>query len=154
MEFGFILIRISAKIIRLTDILTILVNGLKVLIKPLLVPEWGTAPLDSAFVGGLARVNILMVSKIDLLRKQPSTSLAFVDLELFMDCIDMSLKTVLRTELLFAIFDVTGELLWNRLILIRFLDSLIFYLKMGGLVDTDEIGMLILLMTTHFWVMR
>ena len=54
-------------------------------------------------------MNILMVSKIDFLRKQPSTSLAFVVLELFMDCIDMSLKTVLRTELLFAVCVVACE---------------------------------------------
>ena len=114
MEYGLILI-LNSGLVRLlglhTDFLTILVNGLVVLIKPLLVAEGGTAPLNFAFVGGLTRVNILMVSQIDLLRKQLSTSLAFVVLELFVDSIDMSLKTELRTELLLAIFEVTRELL-------------------------------------------
>ena len=129
---------------QLAGSLFIHVNGLVVLIKPLLVAERGIAPLDFAFVGGLAWVNILMIFQVGFLRKQLLTNWTFVPPELFMTCIDMSLKAVLRTELLFAIFVVTCELTW----ILRFLDTLIL-----SLPDyIDAIVMLILLKFSHFWV--
>ena len=48
-----------------------LVYSLVMVVKPLMVAERGIAPLDFALVGGLACVNILMVFKIDFLRKKP-----------------------------------------------------------------------------------
>ena len=128
---------------QLAGSLLIPVNGLVMLIKPLLVSERGIAPLDFAFVGGLACVNILMISPVDFLRKQLLTYWTLVLLELFMTCIDMSQKAVLRTELLFAIFVVTCDLLS---ILHRFLDLLILDLP----VNIVGIVMLILLILSHF----
>ena len=71
--------------------------------------ERGIASLKFAFVGGLACVNILMVFKIDLLRKKPLTSRTHVLLEIFMACVNVSLKTILRIELLFAVCVVACE---------------------------------------------
>ena len=52
---------------QLVGSLLILVNGLVMLVKPLLVAERGIAPLEFAFVGGLACVNVLMISQVDFL---------------------------------------------------------------------------------------
>ena len=86
-----------------------LVYSLVMVVKPLMVAERGIAPLDFALVGGLACVNILMVFKIDFLRKKTLTSRTHVFLELFMALVDVSLKTKLRTELLFAVCVVACE---------------------------------------------
>ena len=51
----------------LFDALLFQVNGLVMVIKPLLVFELGIAALELAPVGGLSGVDVLMVSQVDFL---------------------------------------------------------------------------------------
>ena len=73
MELGLILSFVPRSGLGLTlmgllfDALLFHVNGLVMVIKPLLVFERGIATLDLAPVGGLSGVDVLMVSQVDFL---------------------------------------------------------------------------------------